>query len=64
MTKMITKCFEGKPDCFALDIETGRCRCLGDTRFKGKDCPFYKPVRQIIEENPSYYAVYGKKGQK
>lgn len=63
-SRMTTKCYEGKPDCFAFDFESGKCRCLADTNFKAKDCPFYKPRRQLLKENPDYYVVYGKKGIK
>ena len=54
------RCYEGRLDCFALDPTTGKCRALNDTSFK-KDCPFYKPRRKMLEENPVYYSTYGKK---
>lgn len=32
-------------DCFA-NID-GHCECLTDTKFCGKDCPFYKTKAQV-----------------
>lgn len=61
---MTTKCYEERLDCFALDMQTGKCRALGDTSFKKKDCPFYKPKQKLMEENPVYYSTYGKKDLK
>ena len=59
--RLTTKCYEGKPDCFALDTITGKCIALADTSFKKKDCPFYKPRQKMLAENPVYYSTYGKK---
>ncbi len=46
-------------DCFALR-EDGRCKCLTDTDFGGKDCSFYKPISEVdpdeIEQACKLYA--------
>lgn len=60
MKKQSTKCYEGNPDCFALN-EYGSCMVLSDTKFKDHDCPFYKTEQQLLEENPVYYQFYGKR---
>lgn len=36
-------------DCFALG-DRGRCICLSDNNFNGKDCPFYKTTDQAYAE--------------
>lgn len=35
-------------DCFAN--QEGRCACLKDNDFGGKDCPFYKPADTVRKE--------------
>lgn len=40
-------CMFDNKDCFALD-DLHRCRCLVDTDFGGKPCPFYKSAEQTI----------------
>ena len=36
-------------DCFAN--QGGRCACLKDNDFGGRDCPFYKPADTVRKEN-------------
>ena len=39
-------------DCFSR-VHTGReyaCRCLTNTYFGDRDCPFYKPKPQVLKE--------------
>lgn len=42
-------CIHNHPDCFAL-LPGGRCWCLNDTDFGGRDCPFRKPAAEIPPE--------------
>ncbi len=35
-------------DCFAN--QDGRCACLKDNDFGGRDCPFYKPADTVREK--------------
>lgn len=41
----LPKCPEGKIYCFA-HVDSGRCRCLNNTDFHGKPCPFYKTAKE------------------
>lgn len=41
-------CRDEKEDCFAYVI--GGCRCLSDTNFNGRKCPFYKPLEVVKNE--------------
>ena len=38
----------GHSDCFAN--QDGLCACLKNNDFSGRDCPFYKPVNTVREE--------------
>ena len=40
-------CMFDNKDCFALD-DLHRCRCLTDTDFGGRPCPFYKSAEKTI----------------
>ena len=42
----LRQCGEQLPDCFARTMD-GKCLCLSDTDFKGKECPFYKPMADV-----------------
>ena len=40
------RCLSNRESCFAYN--EGRCRCLNDTDFKGKPCPFYD-TRETVD---------------
>ena len=42
--RKIDKCYEGKPDCFALSAY-GKCKACIETDFVC-DCPFYKTAEE------------------
>jgi len=44
----------GLKDCFACTL-SGRCKALKDT--KQVPCPFYKPIVQVMNEDPNYFNV-------
>lgn len=50
-------CKQRKEDCFAYFC--GRCKALSDTNFKDRACPFYKPIQQVIKEDPAFYVRCG-----
>ena len=47
--KSADKCYESKPDCFALGAYN-KCKACVDTGFIG-DCPFYKTAEQRRSEH-------------
>ena len=47
MTDLVPCCHKQK-DCYA--IQNGMCRLLKDTKFHGKDCPFYATKEQTKED--------------
>ena len=57
MASRLPKCFHEDDliymDCFAF--RRGLCSCLKDTKFRSKECPFYKPVSQVLEEDPKFF---------
>lgn len=42
----------GLKDCFASTLD-GRCKCLSNTA--QVPCPFYKPIKQVMDEDPHYF---------
>ena len=42
----------GLKDCFACTLD-GRCKCLSNT--DQVPCPFYKPIIQVMDEDPFYF---------
>ena len=45
--KDIVPCTHNHEDCYA--IQSGMCRLLKDTKFHGRDCPFYATKEQVNE---------------
>lgn len=41
----LARCQGKRDDCFAY-IKGGQCRCLRNTDFNGKLCPFYKTRKE------------------
>ena len=41
----LARCQGNREECFAY-VKGGQCRCLRNTDFNGKPCPFYKTRKE------------------